>query len=386
VPVAGRRTLLILIVSAAAVAWPPRATGQRPDGATQEPPDARLSEIRERRRALAAELERLRGQERTLLGEVERLDLEVSLRGEELAETQSVLRRVAEQLESTNRRARQLEASLELARPRLAARARALYKLGQLSYLRLLLSVERPSDMLRGYRLVTALARRDNERIAQFRGDLQALTRARAELLEKNRQATALRADLSRARLSLDADRRRKEKLLTEIVEKKETHARYVQELEEAETRLGHLLQGLAPGDLSMPLGAFRGALPWPVEGRVRAGFGRRKHPRFDTYTLQNGIDIEAALAAPVRAVHEGTVVFADRFQGYGLMVIVDHGGKHHSLYAHLADVQVRVGQHVVAGETLGRVGTGLEGPGLYFEMRVQGRPEDPADWLKPAS
>jgi septal ring factor EnvC (AmiA/AmiB activator) len=77
-------------------------------------------------------------------------------------------------------------------------------------------------------------------------------------------------------------------------------------------------------------------------------------------------------------------VVFADRFKGYGLMVVLDHGGKHHSLYAHLAETSVQLGQKVAEGDTLGTVGaSGVEGSGLYFEMRFQGRPEDPLDWLK---
>jgi murein hydrolase activator len=77
--------------------------------------------------------------------------------------------------------------------------------------------------------------------------------------------------------------------------------------------------------------------------------------------------------------------VFADMFKGYGLMVILDHGGKHHSLYAHLREVRVKQGQRLQAGEVLGTVGAGLEGAGLYFEMRFQGRPEDPQEWLRAA-
>jgi septal ring factor EnvC (AmiA/AmiB activator) len=115
----------------------------------------------------------------------------------------------------------------------------------------------------------------------------------------------------------------------------------------------------------------------------VRVPFGRRKHPRFDTYTIQNGIEIGAPQDAPVVAVYEGTVAFADRFKGYGLMVVLDHGGKHHTLYAHLAETSVQVGQKVAAGHTIGSSGIGIEGTGLYFEVRFQGRPEDPIGWLK---
>lgn len=345
----------------------------------------RLHKVRERRAALERELARLRGEERSLLGQVERLELEVRLRGEQLREAQLVLQRTNEQMDVTIRRARALEASLAATRPLLAARARALYKLGELSYLRMLLSVDRPSDMFRGYRFVTTLARKDNQRIAGFRADLAALAEARAELERRTQEAQAQRAELERARRTLEADRRRKTKLLTEIVEKKETQAAYLQELQEAEARLGRLIEGLGEGEVAVPVVAFRGTLPWPVPGRVRVAFGRRKHPRFDTYTIQNGIEIEAPLETPVTAVHEGSVVFAAPFRGYGLMVVLDHGGKHHSLYAHLAEVKVRAGQRVEAGEVLGTVGSsGLEGPGLYFEMRSQGRPEDPMGWLRP--
>jgi septal ring factor EnvC (AmiA/AmiB activator) len=119
------------------------------------------------------------------------------------------------------------------------------------------------------------------------------------------------------------------------------------------------------------------------VHGKLRISFGLRKHPKFDTYTIENGIEIAAPPDTPVAAVYDGTVVFADRFKGYGLMVVLDHGGKHHSLYAHLAEASVRPGHKVAAGDPIGRVGTALEGPGLYFEVRFQGKPEDPLDWLK---
>jgi septal ring factor EnvC (AmiA/AmiB activator) len=349
--------------------------------------DEQLRKVRERRESLQKELSRLRGQERSLLGDVERLEVEVRLRTEELREIQIGLQRTAARINETSKKVRDLTRTLDETRPQLAAHARALYKLGELSYLRILLSVDRPADIFRGYRFVTALARRDNERIAGFRADLLALAAQKAELERKTQESLALRAQLEAARKSLDADRQRKTELLTAIVEKKEIHAAYVQELEEAEAKLGQLFDGLGEGEGAMPLGALKGSLPWPVAGTVRAPFGRHKHPKFDTYTVQNGIEIEAAADTPVEAVHEGTVAFADRFKGYGLMVIVDHGGKHHSLYAHLAEERVEVGQRVAEGDVIGTVGaSGLEGPGLYFEMRFQGRPEDPADWLTKAS
>ncbi len=360
---------------------------EQPAPAVATPPfsdEARLEKVRARRAALEQELRRMRGEEKGLLGEVERLELELQLRTEELTETQLALKKTRSELDQTMARVQKLEASLAAARPALAAHARALYKLGEMSYLRLLLSIDHPSDFFRGFRLLESLARRDNARVAAFRSDLVALGAERAVLEQRTRESIALRTKLSAARRNLDAQRARKTELLTSLVERKELNAAYVEELAQAETRLQQLLAGLAGGTVAVPMAAFRGSLPWPIEGRVRMGFGRHKHPRFDTYTLHNGISIEAPEDSPVRAVHEGRVVFADRFHGYGLMVVVDHGDKHHSLYAQLQELAVSAGQEVASGTVLGRSGPGEEdGPGVYFEMRYQGRAEDPLDWLE---
>jgi septal ring factor EnvC (AmiA/AmiB activator) len=373
----------ILLALALAAVSSPQSPG--PVAAPSPAPvaDERLRKVQERRTALEREVARLRKEEKSLLGEVERLELEVRLRGAQLRETQLLLQRTNAQLDATLKRVRGLEKSLATERPILAARARDLYKLGEVSYLRLLLSVERPSDIFRGYAFVAALARRDNQRINAFRNDLQALATTRGQLERTTQEALSLRGSLERARRNLEADRAKKTELLTEIVEKKETNATYVQELADVEGKLRDLLAGLGQGDVSVPVAAFKGTLPWPLAGKVRVPFGRRKHPRFDTYTIQNGIEIGAPQDAPVVAVYEGTVAFVDRFKGYGLMVVLDHGGKHHTLYAHLAETSVQVGQKVAAGDTIGSSGIGIEGTGLYFEVRFQGRPEDPIGWLR---
>jgi septal ring factor EnvC (AmiA/AmiB activator) len=376
-------TPLLVLALAGALQDAPQAVPAATPAAVLAPDEERLRKVRERRATLEQELRRMRGEEKSLLGEVEQLELELSLRSEELTEIQITLRRTRARLDATIARVNQLEKSLAEARPALARHARALYKLGDMSYLRLLLSIDRPADFFRGYRLITTLARRDNARVSSFRSDLAAFTTEKAALEERTRESLALRSRLAAARRNLDAQRARKTELLTSLVERKELNAAYVEELAQAETRLQLLLAGLGEGEVEVPLGAFRGSLPWPVEGPVRAGFGRRKHPRFDTYTVHNGIEIAAAPDAPVHAIHGGRVVFAERFRGYGLMVVVDHGGKHHSLYAQLAEVRVTAGQTVEAGTVVGIADpAGPDGPGTYFEMRYQGRPEDPESWL----
>ncbi len=369
-------TLLALLLTLAP-AQPPPSAAAAPAVALPLSDQQRLEKVRTRRAALEKDLARMRGQEKTLLGEVERLELGLRLRADELTEIQLRLKRTRSELDANVSRVRKLEASLQAARPALAAHARALYELGEMSYLRLLLSIDHPADFFRGYRLIETLARRDNAQVAAFRADLATLGVEKAALEQRTRESIALRTQLVAARRNLDAQRSRKTELLTSLVERKELNAAYVEELRQAETRLQELLSGLVGPDAAIPMGAFHGSLPWPVAGTVRTGFGRVKHPRFDTYTIHNGIEIETTPDSPVHVVHEGRVVFADRFQGYGLMVIVDHGGKHHSLYAQLAEISVAVGQEVATGEVIGS-----SGPDLYFEMRNRGRAEDPLEWL----
>jgi septal ring factor EnvC (AmiA/AmiB activator) len=124
---------------AAADASPsPASPSPSPPGAAAGSDD-RLRRVRERRASIERDVARLRGQEKSLLAEVERLDLEVRLRAEQLRETQLVLHRASEQMDATVRRVHDLDASVAQARPQLAARARALYKMGDLTYVRMLL-------------------------------------------------------------------------------------------------------------------------------------------------------------------------------------------------------------------------------------------------------
>jgi murein hydrolase activator len=365
---------VLLLVAAVAATDPPPA-------ATARGTEARLKKVQERRQALERVIDSLRGQEKSLLGDVERLELQVRLRTQELREIQLSVRRTREEVDVAERRATDLERSLAATRPAVIARARALYKLGEFSYARMLLSIDLPVDVLRAYRFVSTLAREDRTRVAHFRRDLLALGEARAMLAKKGAEMQGQKVELERRRRRLDGERREKTVLLTSIVEKKEVHLAFAEELSEAEVKLAQLTAGSGPEEVSVPIAAFHGSLPWPVEGKVRVGFGPRRHPKFDTLTAHNGIEIEAAAESPVRAVHEGTVAYAGRFLGYGLMVVIDHGHKHHTLYAHLAETAVALHDHVTAGQTLGTLAA--EDPAnLYFEFRLQGKPVDPTEWL----
>jgi septal ring factor EnvC (AmiA/AmiB activator) len=133
-----------------------------------------------------------------------------------------------------------------------------------------------------------------------------------------------------------------------------------------------------------LPLRPFRGDLPWPVDGRLVSRFGQRRNPRFGTSTYQSGIVIAAPAGTPVLAIHEGVVAYAEPFTGFGNLVIVDHGNQAFSLYAYLASVLVSRGTPVVHLQPVGTVGATPAGDvELYLELRIDGKPVDPLQWLK---
>jgi septal ring factor EnvC (AmiA/AmiB activator) len=126
-----------------------------------------------------------------------------------------------------------------------------------------------------------------------------------------------------------------------------------------------------------------RGVLPWPAAGKPVSHFGRNKHPELDTYVINNGIKIQTQPNQPVSAVDRGEVVYAQVFMSYGKTVIIDHKGGTYTIYGNLGEILVDDGAKVSAGQQVGRTGPG-EKDFLYFEIRIDGQPQDPTGWLTP--
>jgi septal ring factor EnvC (AmiA/AmiB activator) len=200
----------------------------------------------------------------------------------------------------------------------------------------------------------------------------------------------ALAAELEERRADAAARRDERETLLAAMRTARSFHERAAAETAAQAKKLEELVSSLPSGPkgpaASREFASLKGRLARPAPGPVSVAFGRVVNPRFNTVTVQNGIDIGAPRGAPVRAVASGRVVHAGWFKGYGNLVIVDHGGGYHTLVAHLGTMKAAVGEEVEAGTVLGTVGDSgsWKGPFLYFELRERGRPVDPRPWLRP--
>lgn len=130
-----------------------------------------------------------------------------------------------------------------------------------------------------------------------------------------------------------------------------------------------------------------RDVLPslWPINGQLLSPFGKREDPFSGEGALHTGVDLKAPTGTPVRVAADGIVRRAERFGGYGRLVIVDHGGGVTTYYAHLSKFYVIPGQEIRRGEPVGAVGASgrATAPHLHYEVRLGGNPVNPSRYLR---
>ncbi|HKB10291.1 MAG TPA: peptidoglycan DD-metalloendopeptidase family protein [Vicinamibacterales bacterium] len=335
----------------------------------------------ERLQALQREADRLAAEERSLLNDVRKLEIERQIQTEDVKRVDADAARVQSELDATVARMTSLEQTSRDEAPQLRARLVEIYKLGEARYVRLLLSTPDVRRIGQSTRTVAALARLDRERVASHARTLEELQRTRKALEDRRAQLAALRAAAEKAGQAAVRAAQAKNQLIHDIDNRRDLNAQLAGELQAAQQKVQAALRefssgGTAAAEPSLPLRPFRGELDWPVAGTVARRFGRGP--------TSNGMEIDAPEGAEARAVHDGSVAFAGTFTGFGNLVILDHGSQTFSLYGDLLDIAVKKGDHVEHGRRIGTVGPTSSGAsGLYFELRVDGQPVDPLQWLR---
>lgn len=337
-----------------------------------------------------------------LVDEFESADVRLALSQRHLDLIQLRLQVLFRQARERQAEVDRLTAEQEVAREELSGRVVALYRMGPLSYSRFLLAADNPEDVLANYQLVGRLAAQDRTLVAGITRRIGELEQAVEALSETAAHWEVARDEEARAVRALGARQERRRELIRRIDIEAAAQRQAIAQQEDSAVALAALIAevsaapeasateaaGETEGDAEAPASAFaaaRGSLPWPAEGRVTETFGRKVHPVYETVTLFNGIEIEAGAGTPVHAVFAGNVVYADWFESYGLMVVLDHGDSFFTIYGHLDRVAVRRGERVEPGADLGTVGESgsLIGPSLYFEIREGTDAINPARWLR---
>jgi septal ring factor EnvC (AmiA/AmiB activator) len=312
------------------------------------------------------------------------------MRTEQLRQIEADAQKVGRELGNTGNQIAALEEEIEASRPILAARMVELYKLGGAGYLRLLFNVSDLKEVGRAYRMVAAVAAIDRHRAEQHQQNLVRLRAAHGLLETRRAEMAKLQQAAAAARIAAERAARSREQLIVEIDRRRDLTAELTGELQSAQAKLQQTLAAMNSGTpraaaegSTLPIRPFRGDLDWPVAGRMLTPF-RGGGTGVSRAPAQTGVQFAAEEGSSVRAVHDGTVAFAGPFTGYGNLVIVDHDTETISLYGQLGELAVERGAKVERGHILGTAGRILAGvPGVYFEMRVDGKPVDPLEWLK---
>ena len=355
----------------------------------------RLEAVREERSRLQRDLTSLEGQVRNASIELANVERQVSASRAAVDEVDFQVDAVGSEYETTSRSLLFTRERLLTATAVLNRRLRDIYKRGALHSVRVMLGAGSFSGLLTRYRYLRLIASYDRTLVRRVK-ELE------TDLVRENEALQTSMVSLGRLRQSRlsevaalrSVEERHRQALYTYYAQG-ETAADRLEQLELDETRITILLTNLEARRLELERVAARGAAPstftavdagtlnWPVDGDLVYRFGREVRPN-GTVLLWQGIGIAAATGTPVQAVEPGTVDFAGPFEGYGLTVILSHGGGFYTVYMYLEEIRVTEGRAVTVGQVVGTVGGDdtPEGAHLEFQVRTP-QAQDPLAWLR---
>ena len=343
-------------------------------------------------------LSQLQAKEGSVLQTLSKIQTDLEKRRKELSLATTKLASLADELRAQESEAERLGDSIAARQDILQKRAAALYRWQKGgSPLMIFNGAVSLSSFLHRRKYLSTAISFDRELLANLQEESQHQEILRERLARKQVELSEQKKTLSLAQASVRQEAEKEKLLLASLRREKTTRLRALREMEAAAQRLEKMMDEIARRAMIKPrqppsapstgvgLEALRGKLDWPVHGSVSAPFGKYKHPEFAGEIFRKGIDIDAPIGEEIRAVEKGTVVYADRFSGYGKMVIVDHGERYYTIYGHLSEIIKKSGDEVRRGEVVGRAGDSdsLAGSKLYFEMRKDGRSLDPVPWFK---
>jgi murein hydrolase activator len=349
-----------------------------------------LDRVRGEITRLRQRLEGVRQQAKSAEREVEEVNLELDIHTRELQLAVETEQRVDAARIATEGQIAELTPRIAKQKDELRRRLVALYRLGGLSYLRMLLELENERNPVQAISMLSYLVSRDARAVSRFQESQRQLAVQQAQLTERQKQLRETRVVVEQRRRAVAAAYAQKQAVLARLRTEESGSEQQLAALEEKARRLERLVQMLARqkrGELgpAADIVSVKGALGWPIEGKVLERFGKQRNPKFATVTMHNGLKIEAVPGTLVRAVFQGTVLFSQWFKGYGNLIILDHGNRVFSLYGNLKTPGVAVGDRITTGQTIAGVGESEDATSgyLYFEIREDNQPQDPQKWLR---
>lgn len=356
----------------------------------QDEQTKQLQQLQKSIDSIKRELGTTRQQRSTVAAQLQQLETDISAVQQSLQELTTRINGSEQELDSLQQQAATLDARRAEQLAHIRRYVQSAYRSGRASTLKLLLGQSDPAQSSRMLRYYRHLSEARLAHIADFRSTLTAMTQVSTDISATSTELAAQQAALLETQARLLERQRERQTLLDDLDVELQSGDAELATLERERAELERLLEELRntiaeldAGGADTPFAERKGQLPWPTDGRVLHAFGSR-HELGDL--TREGITLGAAPGAAVRAVHHGRVVFADWLGNSGQLLIIDHGDGFMTLYAHNQELLKSEGDWVAAGETVATVGNtgGQRDSALYFEIRRNGKAEDPVNWCVP--
>lgn len=379
-PAADHRILALSFLLASGVGlWPAQAIAD----------DKSLEQVKTALQQAQRKLKKFNQQQSSASRALRKTETAIGKLSPKIKATQKALRQQQKKSQTLKTEVRQLSLKQQQQEQLIAEHLAAAYQLGREKKLKLLLNQEHADKVSRIMQYYDYLNQARQEEIKQYQATRTALANSEAALQQNKAKIQQQQQILLKQKKSLQAQLKKRQQSLQKLNRKIASEHDSIQRLKREQTQLEALLVGVeeALTQIKIPkaLESFssqKGKLPWPSAAGWRYQFGRSRganKPRWQGFTLA------AREGSPVRAIFNGRVVFADWFNGKGLLLILDHGDGYMSLYAHNQSLLVEPGEWVNTGEQIANVGRsgGSSKPGLYFEIRKSGKPVNPKLWCQ---
>jgi septal ring factor EnvC (AmiA/AmiB activator) len=312
-------------------------------------------------------------------------DLAIAKVAKAINETEQSLKSTQEKISALSEEKQQLTSQKIAQEELLAKQLRSAYTTGQHDYLKLLLNQQRSEKIQRTLTYYQYMNKARINEIEKFQATIAQLVLITSQHQTQVENLKTLKESQQEQRTTLNKNKNNRSKTLESLGKELLSSKQQLAKLKTDEANLAAALQKLteiirAEIDLN-GLSKLKHKLTWPVKGRLLRSFGSRKQG----HLKWKGVLLGASIGNQVQTIYNGTVIFSDWLKGYGLLTVIDHGNGYMSLYAHNQTLLKSVGDRVETGEPIALVGQsgGQDRPGLYFEIRHQGKAVNPKLWCR---
>lgn len=308
-------------------------------------------------------------------GEIRKVDEKIENLNNQISQTETSINNAEKDLDVTNTQLKEKREILE-------KRIRVMYKTGEVGYAEVLLGSEDFKDLLNRVEIVKKIVKHDKDLIKSIKKDITRINNIKNELANNKKKLLKDEESLKSSKNYL-ASQQRELAVQKNSLKKNEKALKALEDkLERDANEVTKIIK-----NLKTKAKYVGGKMGWPAPGfyRTTSPFGYRIHPIYHTKKLHTGLDIGVPWGKSIASAQNGTVIYANWLSSYGKAIMIDHGGGYVTLYAHLSSINVKIGQKVTKGSTIGKCGTtgASTGAHLHFEVRVNGDYVDPMKYLK---